>query len=67
MILYLSGLYEIFTTDCLWIEVCQNVVLSKVDIIMTTMNKKLWVDESRILRDLELLLKSRHQQLKVWQ
>ena len=44
MILYLSGLYEIFTTDCLWIEVCQNVVLSKVDIIMTTMNKKLWVD-----------------------
>ena len=67
MILSLSGLYEIFPTDWLWTEVCQNVVLSNIEIIMTTINKKLWIDKSRILRDLELLLKRRHQELKVWQ
>ena len=30
--------YEIFTTDWSWIKVCQNVVLSKIDITMTTIN-----------------------------
>ena len=65
MILSLSD--EIFTTDWLWIQVCQYVVLGKIDIIMTTIYKKLGMDKGPILRDLELLLKSRHQELKVWQ
>ena len=30
--------YEIFTTDWSWIKVCQNVVLSKIDVTMTTIN-----------------------------
>ena len=33
---------------------------------MTTINKKLQNREIRILRDLDLLLKIRHQELKVW-
>ena len=33
----------------LWIEVCQNVVLTKIDIAMTTINKKLEIDKSRVL------------------
>ena len=40
MILFLSDRYRIFTSDRLWIEVCQNVVYSKIDITMTTINKK---------------------------
>ena len=40
MILFLSDHYKIFTSDWLWIEVCQNVVFSKIDITMTTINKK---------------------------
>ena len=50
-----------FTTNWHWIEVCQNVVLSKIDFTMATVNKKI---ESRILRDLDL--KIRQQELKVW-
>ena len=33
---------------------------------MTTINKKLQNREIRILRHLDLLLKIRHQELKVW-
>ena len=32
--------YNIFTSDRLWIEVNQNAALSKIDIFMTTINKK---------------------------
>ena len=52
-----------FTTNWLCIEVCQNEVLSKIDITMATINKTI---ESRILRDLDLQLKIRQQELKVW-
>ena len=37
----LSDRYKIFTSNWLWIEICENVVLSKIDITMTTINKKL--------------------------
>ena len=37
----LSDRYKIFTIIWLWIEICENVVLSKIDITMTTINKKL--------------------------
>ena len=37
----LSDRYEIFTSNWLWIEICENVDLSKIDITMTTPNKKL--------------------------
>ena len=37
----LSDRYKIFTSNFLWIEICENVVLSKIDINMTTTNKKL--------------------------
>ena len=36
----LSDRYKIFTSNWLWIEICENVVLSKIDITMTTINKK---------------------------
>ena len=55
VILSLSDRYEIFTSDWLWTEDCQNVVLSKIDITMTTIKEK--IDKSRILRDLDLPLK----------
>ena len=56
----LSDRYIIFTSNWLWIEICENVVLSKIDITMTTINKKIEVDKSRILCDLDLLLKIQH-------
>ena len=37
----LSYRYESFTSNWLWIEICENVALSKIDITMTTINKKL--------------------------
>ena len=37
----LSNHYKIFTSNWLWIQICQNLVLSKIDITMTTINKKL--------------------------
>ena len=36
-----SDRYKIFSSNWLWIEICENVVLSKIDITMTTINKKL--------------------------
>ena len=36
----LSDRYEIFTSNWRWIEICENVVLSKIDITMTTINKQ---------------------------
>ena len=33
---------------------------------MITINKKIEIDKSRILQYLDLLLKIRHQELKVW-
>ena len=41
VILSLFDCYKFFTSDCLRNEVCQNAVFSKINIIMTTMNKKL--------------------------
>ena len=40
---------------------------SKIDIIMATINKKKnEIDSSQISRDLDLLLKIRHPELKAW-
>jgi len=36
----LSDRYKIFTSNWRWIEICENVVLSKIDITMTTINKQ---------------------------
>ena len=36
----LSDRYTIFTSNWLWIEIYENVVLSKIDITMTAINKK---------------------------
>ena len=36
----LSDRYKIFTSDWRWIEICENVVLSEIDITMTTINKQ---------------------------
>ena len=53
--------YKIFTSNWLWIEICENVVLGEIDItIMTTINKKIEIDKSRILCDLGQLLKIQH-------
>ena len=56
----LSDRYKIFTSNWLWIEICENVVLSKIDITMIIINKKFETDKSRILCDLDLLLKIQH-------
>ena len=37
----LSDRYKIVTSNWLWIGICENVVLSKIDITVTTINKKL--------------------------
>ena len=37
----LSDCYKIFPSNWLWIQICENVVLSEIDITMTTINKKL--------------------------
>ena len=37
----LSDRYKIFTSNWLWIEICENVVLNKIDITMITIDKKL--------------------------
>ena len=42
--------YKIFTSNWLQIEICENVVLSKIDITTTTTE----IDKSRILCDLDL-------------
>ena len=56
----LSDRYIIFTSNWLWIEICENVVLSKIDITMTTTKKNFETDKSRILCDLDLLLRIQH-------
>ena len=40
-ILSLSDRYKTFASDWLWVEVCQNVILTKIDITMATINKKI--------------------------
>ena len=57
MVFALSDRYKIFTSNWLWIEICENVVLIKVDITMTTIDENFEIDKSRILCDLDLLLK----------
>ena len=37
----LSNRSKIFTSNWLWIEICENVVSNKINITMTTINKKL--------------------------
>ena len=37
----LSDRYKVFTGNWLWIEICENVVVSKIDITMTTKDKTL--------------------------
>ena len=51
--------YKIFTSNWLQIEICENVALIKIDITMTTINKNK-IDKSRILCDLDQLLKIQH-------
>ena len=54
----LSDRYNIFTSNWLWIEICENAVLSKIDITMTTINKKtLKLIKAEFLCDLDQLLK----------
>ena len=36
----MSDRYNIFTSNWLWIEIWENAVLSKIDVTMTTINKK---------------------------
>ena len=56
MVFSLSNRYKIFTRNWLWIEICENVVLSKIDITMTTINKKtLKLIKAEFLCDLDLL------------
>ena len=55
---------KIFTSNWLWIEICENVVLSKIDITMTTVNKKFDIDKSQILCYLDQLLKFNARNLK---
>ena len=56
-ILPLSDRYKIFASDWLWIEVCQNVGLTKIDITMTTINKKLEI-EAQFFTKYSVALKS---------
>ena len=56
----LSDRYEIFTNNWLWIEICENVGFSKIDITMTKIDKKIESDKSPILRNLDQLLKIQH-------
>ena len=51
----LLRLLRSFTSDWIWIKVCQNTVFIKLDITMTTVKKNFEIDtEIRILRDLDL-------------
>ena len=45
----LSDRYIIFTSNWLWIEICENVVLSKIDITMTTKKQKNFETENPTL------------------
>ena len=57
MVLSLSDRYKIFTSNWLWIEICENVGFSKIDITMKKIKKNFETDKRRILRDLDQLLK----------
>ena len=50
MFFSLSDRYKTFTIIWLWIEICENVVLSKIDITMTTINKNLWRKHFKFLQ-----------------
>ena len=39
MVFSLSDCYKIFTSNWLWIEICENVVLSKIGVTMTRINE----------------------------
>ena len=61
VIVSLSDRYKIFTNGLLLIEICQNVGFSKIDITMTTIKRKNFeIDKSRILHNLDQLLKIQH-------
>ena len=51
----MSDRYKIFTSNWLWIEICENAVLSKIDITMTTINKKNFEFDSLRSRRMELV------------
>ena len=51
---------KVFSSNWRLIEICENLVLSKIDITMTTMINKMEIDKSRILRNLDPLLKIQH-------
>ena len=73
-LLLLDGFQNYFFAPCLLcdsenelLKFCQNAVFSKIDVNMTTINKKNFeIDKIRTLHDLDLLLKIRHQEVKVW-
>ena len=58
MVFSLSDRYNIFTSNWLWIEIYENVAVSKIDITMTTKNCE--IDKKGILCDLDQLLKIQH-------
>ena len=41
-----SDRYKIFTSNWLWLEICENAVLSKIDITMRTLNKNFEIDKA---------------------
>ena len=43
-----SDRHKISTSHWLWIEICEDIVLSQIDITMTTINKNFEIDKSRI-------------------
>ena len=58
--LSLSDRYKIFTNGWLQIEIYQNVGFSKIDVTMTTIKRNFETDKSRILHNLDQLLKIQH-------
>ena len=48
LILSLFDRYKIFTSDWLWIEICQIAGFSKIEITVTTINKNFEVDKNPI-------------------
>ena len=46
VIFSLSDRCKIFTSNWLWLEICENAVLSKIDITMTTLNKNFEIDKA---------------------
>ena len=46
----MSDRYKIFIIIWLLTEICENAVLSKIDITMTTINKKLWTKHFKFLQ-----------------